>query len=131
MSDTHRCSRQLRVPWPALRVDEWPNTRDILHMWTQIIGKLRATETPMINYWWNVTFYVPPRGSTISAIPHGGRLYDVEFDFCTHRLLITLQRRPGAAVALAPKPVAEFYAEVMAALRGLDLEVPGWTMPSR
>lgn len=76
-------------------------------------------------------FYVPPGGSTISAILHGGRLYDVEFDFCTHRLLITLQRRQERAVALAPKPVAEFYAEVMAALRGLDLEVPDWTMPSR
>lgn len=50
MSDTHRCSRQLRVPLPALRVDEWPNTRDTLHMWTQSIGKLRATDTPMINH---------------------------------------------------------------------------------
>ncbi len=78
------------MPWPALRVDEWPDTRDTFYMWTQITGKLRATDAPVINHWWNVTFYVSPRGLTISAIPHGGRLYDVEFDFCTHRLLITL-----------------------------------------
>ena len=68
-------------PWPRLRVDEWAPTRDTLHMWTQIVGKVRLTHSPMVNHWWQVTLYVTPRGLTTSAIPYATEAFDIEFDF--------------------------------------------------
>ena len=77
-----------REDWPALRVDEWAKTRDTLHMWSQIVGKIRLAQAPMINHWWQVTLYVSARGLTTAAIPHGQRIFDMEFDFCDHQLRI-------------------------------------------
>ncbi|MGH4009293.1 MAG: DUF5996 family protein, partial [Pseudonocardiaceae bacterium] len=109
--------------WPALRVQEWAGTRDTLHMWTQIVGKIRLAKAPMVNHWWQVPLYVSARGLTTSAIPHGARIFDIEFDFCDHRLRIRSSSGEQRSVALEPKPVAVFYAETMAAMRDLDLEV--------
>ncbi|HSL07308.1 MAG TPA: DUF5996 family protein, partial [Pseudonocardiaceae bacterium] len=109
--------------WPALRVQEWADTRDTLHMWTQIVGKIRLAQAPMINHWWQVPLYVSARGLTTSAIPHGRRLFDVEFDFCDHQLRIRSSSGQERDVALEPKSVAAFYTETVAALRDLDLEV--------
>lgn len=88
--------------WPALRVSDWEPTRDTLHMWTQIVGKIRLTHSPLLNHWWQVTLYVSPRGLTTGSIPYGNRLFDLEFDFVDHVLAIRTSDGGSATVALAP-----------------------------
>jgi hypothetical protein len=99
--------------WPSLRVDDWAPTRDTLHMWTQIVGKVRLANSPMVNHWWQVTMYVTPRGLTTSAIPHGTEAFDIEFDFIDHQLLIRSSTGATRTVRLEPKSVAEFYSQTM------------------
>ena len=117
-------------PWPALRVQEWADTRDTLHMWTQIVGKIRLAKAPMVNHWWQVPLYVSARGLTTSAIPHGARIFDIEFDFCDHQLRIRSSSGEQRSVALEPKSVATFYRQTMAAMRDVDLEVSIRTTPT-
>lgn len=116
--------------WPALRVDEWSQTRDTLHMWTQVVGKIRLALAPMVNHWWQVPLYVSARGLTTSAVPYGRRCFDMEFDFIDHQLRIRSSGGGHRLVALEPKPVADFYAETMSALRELDVDVAIWTTPT-
>jgi hypothetical protein len=99
-------------------------------MWTQIIGKLRLAQAPMINHWWQTTLYVTPRGLSTSSIPHRQGLFDVEFDFLEHQLRIRSSDGGSRSVTLEPKSVAVFYAETMAALRALNLDVPIRAVPS-
>jgi len=108
--------------WPALRVDDWTATRETLHMWTQIVGKVRLAHMPLINHWWQVTFYVSPRGLTTSTIPYGTAVFDMEFDFVDHVLAIRRSDGSSRTVPLASKPVAEFYGETLSALDGLGIE---------
>ena len=105
--------------WPSLRVDDWTATRDTLHMWTQIVGKIRLAHSPMVNHWWQVTLYVTPRGLTTSAIPYETEAFDIEFDFIDHKLLINSSRGATRTVALEPKSVAQFYSQTMQALDDL------------
>lgn len=107
--------------WPSLRVDDWADTRDTLHMWTQIVGKVRLAHSPLVNHWWQVTLYPSARGLTTSAIPHAGGVFDIEFDFVDHRLVIRSSERGLRTVELEPKPVAEFYHQTMQALAELGL----------
>jgi hypothetical protein len=107
--------------WPRLRVSDWADTKDTLHMWTQIVGKVRMADTPVSNHWWNATLYVTPRGLTTSTIPYGHGAFDMEFDFLDHRLNIRATDGSHGAVTLAPKSVAQFYAETMSALTDLGL----------
>jgi hypothetical protein len=72
--------------WPSLTVDDWTATRDTLHMWTQIVGKIRMVHMPLINHWWQVTLYVSPRGLTTGAVPYRDAVFDMEFDFVSHML---------------------------------------------
>ncbi|NMM86400.1 hypothetical protein B2J88_18870 [Rhodococcus sp. SRB_17] len=109
--------------WPALRVDEWADTRSTLHMWVQIIGKIRLACSPLVNHWWQVTMYVTPRGLTTSSIPYGGRVFDIEFDFCDHRLRIRDSSGASHGFSLEPQSVATFYAQTMEALRALGISV--------
>jgi hypothetical protein len=102
--------------WPSLRVDDWVPTRDTLHMWAQIVGKIRLAHSPMVNHWWQVTSYVTPRGLTTSTIPHGTEAFDIEFDFIDHLLLIRSSTGATRTVRLEPKSVAEFYSQTMRAL---------------
>lgn len=108
--------------WPRLRVQDWTETRDTLHMWTQIVGKIRLVNAPLLNHWWQVTLYVSPRGLTTSKIPHRGGAFDIEFDFIDHQLVIRSSAGTTRTVALEPKPVADFYAQTMAALSELGIE---------
>lgn len=128
MNSTPDPARALE-PWPALRVDEWSATRDTLHMWTQVVGKIRLAQAPMVNHWWQVPLYVTARGLTTSAIPYGSRLFDIEFDFCAHQLHIRSSSGEERQIALEPRSVAEFYHATTASLRALDLDVPIWSMP--
>jgi len=97
--------------WPRLRVDDWSQTRDTVHMWTQIVGKIRMAHAPMLNHWWQVTLYVTPRGLTTSKIPYGRGAFDIEFDFCDHRLHLRTSNGAAGSVVLRAKSVAEFHAE--------------------
>jgi hypothetical protein len=115
--------------WPALPLDAWRNTCETLHMWTQIIGKVRLALTPTINHWWNVPLYVTASGLTTSAIDYGDRWFDVEFDFLGDVLRIRTNTGDDRTVALAPRTVADFYQETMAALKALGIDVRIWTMP--
>ena len=116
-------------PWPVLKFEEWQDTLATLHMWTQVVGKIRLAQTPLVNHWWNVPLYVSARGLTTSAMPYGDRIFEIEFDFIDHKLLIKCSDGAVKTLALRPQSVAAFYAEVMAALRDLGIEIKIWTMP--
>src|SRR5712691_3753053 len=92
-------------------------------MWMQIVGKIRLVLSPKLNHWWHVTLYVTSRGLTTSPIPYGSRTFTIDFDFMAHRLRITTSDRSIKTMALAPHSVADFYYELMAILRTLDIEV--------
>jgi hypothetical protein len=119
-----------RAAWPQLRVSDWIPTRDTLHMWTQIVGKIRLACAPLLNHWWQVTLYVSPRGLTTSAIPYRTDSFDIEFDFVDHHLHIRRSDGATRAVALAPKAVADFYRETMRALGELGIDVEIWPHPN-
>ncbi len=98
-------------------------------MWTQVVGKIRLRQTPLVNHWWNVPLYVSARGLTTSAMPFRERYFEIEFDFIDHKLLIECSDGAAKTLALRPQTVADFYAEVMSALRDLGINVKIWTMP--
>ena len=109
--------------WPELRYEDWKDTQATLHMWTQIVGKVRLAQSPWWNHAWHVTLYVTPRGLTTSAVPHGEKIFTIDFDFVAHRLAIRVNDGGAKDLPLEPKTVADFYAEVMAALEGLGVPV--------
>jgi hypothetical protein len=115
--------------WPELPLADWKDTYETLHMWTQIVGKIRLALTPLVNHWWNVTMYVTPRGLTTSAIPYNGRFLQIDFDFIAHLLLIETTDGSTKTIALRPRSVAEFYQETIAALESLGMPVTIWTTP--
>lgn len=115
--------------WPRLPLEEWQETKDTLHMWTQIIGKIRLAQTPLVNHWWNVPLYVTARGLTTSAMPYEDRTFEIYFDFIDHQLLIECSDGSTHSIALVPRSVADFYKIVMQALSRLGIEVKIWTMP--
>src|SRR5215471_1396662 len=115
--------------WPALPYESWKDTCDTLHMWTQIVGKIRLACAPHINHWWQVPLYVSNRGLTTSLIPYRGGGFEIEFNFIEHRLTITTCDGLNESFALAPRCVADFYREIMARLKHLDLDIRIWTMP--
>jgi len=116
--------------WPELKFSEWQDTLATLHMWTQVVGKIRLKQTPLVNHWWNAPLYVTARGLTTSAMPYrDGRLFEIEFDFIDHQLLIKCSDGSTTSLALRPQSVADFYAELMSALHGLAIEVKIWTTP--
>ena len=115
--------------WPALPLEQWEDTRATLHMWTQIVGKVRLEQTPLVNHWWNVPLYVSARGLTTTAMPYENRFFEMEFDFVDHYLVIKCSDGASENIALEPKSVATFYRQTMAALRGLGMEISIWRMP--
>jgi hypothetical protein len=115
--------------WPSLPFDEWRETCATLHMWTQVVGKVRLAQAPHVNHWWQVPLYVTARGLTTSPMPYGERTFQVDFDFQSHRLLIETTDGDSREIELAPRTVADFYGEFMSALRSLGLEVKIWTTP--
>lgn len=119
--------------WPSLPLEAWKDTCETLHMWTQIIGKVRLALSPSMNHWWQVPLYVTARGLTTSPIPsHGGRgsVFEIHFDFIDHHLLIFASDGTTKALPLIPRSVAGFYQEFMAVLRSLEIEVTINTLPS-
>ncbi|MGA8491577.1 MAG: DUF5996 family protein [Terriglobales bacterium] len=120
---------QSRSPWPELPLEAWKDTYATLHMWTQIVGKVRLALSPRINHWWEVPLYVTSTGLTTSPIPYDTGIFEIQFDFIHHRLLIRTSRDEERVMALAPRSVADFYQEFMQCLAALDIHVKIWKMP--
>jgi hypothetical protein len=107
--------------WPALPSAKWSQTARTLHLWTQIVGKIRLASSPWINHSWHVTLYVTSRGLTTSPIPHGFRTFEIRFDFISHELRILVSTGEIEVIPLRPQSVAAFHREIMAALTKLKL----------
>ena len=116
--------------WPSLPYQEWKETCATLHMWTQIVGKIRLVLTPWTNHSWHVTLYLTARGLTTSPIPHGTRLFQIDFDFIDHKLLLTTSDGALREMPLGPQSVAQFYQTLMSILRELNLPVSINTTPN-
>ena len=115
--------------WPALPYADWKQTYATLHMWTQVVGKVKLELTPFLNEWWNVTFAVTARGLTTAPIPFGQRMFQVDFDFIDHRLAILVSDGRSRSMPLVARSVGDFYAEFMASLASLGIQVKINTHP--
>ena len=115
--------------WPALPLSAWADTYATLHMWTQIVGKVRLALCPLVNHWWEVPLYVSARGLTTSPNPYAKGIFEIEFNFVRHTLDIVTSTDERRSMSLAPRTVADFYSEFMSLLRSLDIDVKIWTMP--
>lgn len=115
--------------WPSLPLDEWAETYQTLHLWTQIVGKTRLALAPMQNHWWNTTLYVTSRGLGTSSMPDGSRTFDVEFDFIDHVLTIRTSDGRFAELPLVAQSVADFFTQYMELLRALGIHPRIWQVP--
>lgn len=115
--------------WPALPIAEWQPTRDTLHMWTQIVGKIRMDLTPAVNHWWHVPLYIGARGLTTGVIPYGPRAFEMTFDFIEHALIVQSSDAQQRRIELISQTVAEFYNRVMKTMDELGLPCRVWRMP--
>ena len=109
--------------WPELPLEAWADTYATLHLYLQIVGKVRLTQSPWVNHSWHVTLYVTPRGLTTSAIPHGSRVFSIDLDFIDHAVRLKASDGAAAGFPLEPQSVATFYARIMSALASLDMPV--------
>src|SRR5215469_13348596 len=116
--------------WPSLPVEHWQATRDTVHMWTQIVGKTRLALEPRLNHWWSSTLYVSVRGLTTSLMPYPGGGAEIELDFTRHELTITTTGGAVRRMPLAPRTVADFYAEFRSHLKELGIDAPVAVMPN-
>jgi hypothetical protein len=115
--------------WPPLPLEDWHDTYLTLHLWTQVVGKIRMTLSAPLNHWWHATFYVTARGLTTSPIPFPGGVFEIEFDFLAHRLEVRTSTGERRELRLKPMTVADFYFWVMEALRSLGIAVTINTKP--
>ncbi len=125
---THAAADQPEC-WPTLPLSSWKETYATLHMWTQIVGKVRLRLTPVVNHWWNVPLYVTARGLTTSRIAYDERAFELWFDFIRHQLVLETSDGLVKALPLEPRSVAEFYRQFMELLRSAKIEVKIWRMP--
>ncbi len=114
---------------PAVPFDNWKDTLATVHMWTQIVGKMRLKLCPLVNHYWNVPFYMTARGMTTGAMPYDRGTVEVRFDFIDHRLLIETSEGRSAVLALKPQSVAQFYKNFMTTLADLGVTLKIWTTP--
>jgi hypothetical protein len=115
--------------WPELPLAAWKGTCATLHMYSQIVGKVRLALAPRMNHWWEVPLYVDARGLTTSPIPYRGEIFEIRFDFLEHRLVIETSAGAVRTLPLEPRAVADFHRDVLAALRSLGIPVRIWRMP--
>lgn len=116
--------------WPSIPVAAWQDTRDTLHLYTQVVGKVRLANEPCVNHWWNIPLYVSARGLTTSLMPHPtGPAFQIDFDFVDHRLDIVTVAGQRRSLDLGPRSVAEFYEATMAMLADLGVGTDMWPMP--
>ncbi len=117
-------------PWPSLPLEAWAETYATLHLWTQIVGKVRLVQSPWLNHSWHVPLYVTARGLTTSPIPHDTRAFQIDFDFVAHRLVLQSSDGGSGGFALEPQSVATFYARLMAEMGKLGLHVDIYRRPN-
>lgn len=122
-------SADVNKAWPALPLEAWKDTYQTLHMWTQVIGKIRLALSPRVNHWWQVALYVSARGLTTSPIPYESEIFEIEFDFLDHKLDLRKSDGNIGSLKLAPMPVAGFYSRVMAMLAEAGIAVKINTKP--
>lgn len=115
--------------WPQLPYEAWKDTYATLHMWTQIIGKIKLKLSPMINHWWQVAFYITSRGFTTSPMPFGSIYCQIDFDFIDHKILFMTDNGNSCSIQLKARSVADFYHAAMEALNSLGIDAPIWTTP--
>jgi hypothetical protein len=115
--------------WPSLPLAAWQDTYLTLHLWTQIVGKIRMTMSPPQNHWWHATLYLNARGLTTSPIPFLDGVFEIQFDFVEHRLEISTSGGARRSLPLGPISVAEFYATLMKTLHGMGIDVMINTKP--
>jgi hypothetical protein len=127
MTEPRKSSRE--EAWPALPLAEWKDTCDTLHMWMQVVGKVRLELSPHVNHWWEVPLYVDARGMTTSPIPCPGGIFEAQFDFVDHKLEIVTSWNERKILRLYTRTVAGFYREFLDALQALGIEVKLWPMP--
>jgi hypothetical protein len=127
--DESRPSHDLPRCWPALPLAAWKDTCATLHMWTQIVGKVRLALTPRVNHWWNVPLYVDAHGLTTSSIPYRDRAFEVRFDFLRHQLAVETSEGNAKTLALEPRSVADFHRDFMRLLHETGIDVAIWRMP--
>jgi hypothetical protein len=121
---------QSPTAWPELPFAAWSDTCNTLHLWTQVVGKVRLSKSPWINHSWHVTLYVTVRGLTTSPIPDGRRQFQIDFDFIDHRLLVSVSDGQMRSVPLVPMTVADFYAELMGLLADLGIAAHVHELPN-
>ena len=126
---TPRIVMEASESWPALPLSAWADTYATLHMWTQIVGKVRLALSPRVNHWWEVPLYVNSRGLTTSPIPYGRGVFEVQFDFIHHRLEISTSADEIKSLRIEPRTVAEFHHQFLSMLKALGIEVKIWNMP--
>ena len=107
--------------FPPLKLADWEATKDTLHLWTQIVGKIRFAQTPLTNHFWNVPLYVSARGLTTTAMPYERGVFEMEFDFIEHNLVVRTSEGEKEKIRLEPKTVARFYEEVRQTLQALGI----------
>jgi Family of unknown function (DUF5996) len=117
-------------PWPAIPLAEWEDTRATLHLWSQVIGKIKLRRAPLVNHWWSVALQLTSRGWTTGPVPCDGRTFDLEMDFIDHRLIVSTSDGQRRGVEMRPRSVADFHRAVCAVLAELDLVTPIRTLPS-
>ena len=116
--------------WPSLTFADWHDTCATLHLWSQVVGKVRLVQSPWVNHSWHVPLYVTPRGLTTSTMWHGTRAFAITFDFVDHRLIVETSDGGARVLPLRPQTVADFHAAVMAALAELGVPVRIHTTPN-
>ena len=116
--------------WPALPSDAWTDTLETLHLWTQIVGKIRLVQAPWVNHGWSVPLYVSSRGLTTSLVPYESEGFELAFDFLADELVLTTTTNERRRIALAPRSVAEFYGEVTGAMEAVRMPVSIHPTPS-
>lgn len=116
--------------WPTVPVADWEDTRDTFHLYTQVVGKVRLANEPLLSHWWNVPLYVTGRGLTTSLMPHPvGPSFQIDFDLVDHRLEVATVEGATRTLELEPRPVAAFHATVMEMLEGLGVPTATWPVP--
>lgn len=115
--------------WPALPYTGWKDTYETLHMWMQVVGKVAVATSPPLNHTWGSAFKVTTNGLTSGVLSHGGRAFQMAFDFRRHMFTIETGDGQARELGLSPRSVASFYAHVMATLRALDLPIRIWSTP--
>jgi len=116
--------------WPPLPLQEWKDTYETLHMWTQIVGKISLAQTPKMNHFWNTAFHLTARGLTTQPLRSGDSTFVIQFDFTAHRLIIQGADGGSQSIPLEPRTVADFYRLVMDTLDRMHIPVRIWTVPS-